>query len=305
MAIELRHLRYAVAVAEAGQLSRAAARLRIAQPALSQSILRLEREIGTPLFDRHARGVTPTPAGDAFLEHARAALAASDAAVSAARRWARTESDRLVLGFIGGVGLAEPLVTGFAVAHPDVELVVRELSFAQQVDWLLDGTVDAAVLCPGPPSPEFEAIAIANTSLCVFVSEHHRLASRSELRYADIADETYLGKAPGLPDWWVDIWWMTAQRGGPPRTSRHTSGTVNESLAGVLSGEVIVVAPTFFIPPIPIPGVRTILLVDVEAPAVELVYLGETATRATKQLAAVARTLQPQLVTDATASRSD
>jgi len=160
-----------------------------------------------------------------------------------------------VLGFIGGVGLAEPLVSAFAIAHPDIELVVREVSFADQVDWLLDGTVDAAVLNPGPPSPEFHTVPIASTSLCVFVSEHHRLASRTELRYADVADETYLGKAPGLPDWWVDIWWLTERRGGPPRTGRRTSGTVNESIAGVMSGEVIVVSPTFFIPPIPIPGV--------------------------------------------------
>jgi DNA-binding transcriptional LysR family regulator len=301
MAIELRHLRYAVAVAEAGQLSRAAARLHIAQPALSQSILRLEREIGAPLFERHARGVTPTPAGDAFLEHARAAIVASDAAVSAARRSAHPDTDQLVLGFIGGVGLAEPLVSAFAVAHPDIELVVREVSFADQVDWLLDGTVDAAVLNPGPPSPEFQTIPIAGTSLCVFASEHHRLASRTELRYADVADETYLGKAPGLPDWWVDIWWLTERRGGPPRTSRRTSGTVNESLAGVMSGEVIVVSPTFFIPPIPIPGVVAIPLVDVDAPAVELVYLRDTATRAIRQLAAVARTLQPHPAADAIA----
>lgn len=199
-----------------------------------------------------------------------------------------------MLGFLGGVGLAEPLVSAFAAAHPDIELVVRELSFADQIDWLMDGTVDAAVLNPGPPSPEFESIPIASTSLCIFVSENHRLASRTELSYVDVADETYLGKAAGLPDWWVDIWWLTARRGGPPRTSRRTSGTVDESIAGVLSGEVIVVAPTFFIPPIPIPGARAIPLVDVEAPEVELVYLRATATRATKMLAAIARTLRPR-----------
>lgn len=299
MAIELRQLRYVIAVAETGQLTRAAARLHIAQPALSQSLLRVEREVGTPLFDRHPRGVKPTPAGEAFLEHARAAVAASDAAMTAARQAVRVATDQLVLGFInGGLALAEPVLAAFAAAHPQIQVVLREVSFAGQVDWLLDGTVDAAVLCPGPPSPDFESVTLSHTSMCVFVATRHRLGSRSELRFEDIVDETYLSKAPGLPDWWADIWWLTERRGRRPRTGRHTSGTVNESLAGVLSGEVVVVSPTFFIPPTPIPGVSTIPLVDVEAPDVELVYLRGRATRAVEQLAAVARTLHARVAED-------
>lgn len=288
-------MRYVIAVAETGQLTRAAARLHIAQPALSQSVQRVEQEIGTALFERHPRGVIPTPAGEAFLEHARAAVTASDAAINAARQTMRTASDQLVLGFInGGLALAEPLLSAFAVAHDDIKVVVREVSFASQVDWLIDRTVDAAVLCPGPPSDEFVSIAIASTSLCVFVSDRHHLASRTELRYADVADETYLAKATGLPDWWADIWWLTARRGGRPKIGRHTSGTVNESLAGILSGEIICVSPTFFIPPIPIPGVRAIPLIDIDAPDVELVHLRNHPPRATEQLAAVARVLKPQ-----------
>jgi DNA-binding transcriptional LysR family regulator len=293
MAIELRHMRYAIAVAETGQLTRAAARLHIAQPALSQSIVRLEREIGTPLFDRHPRGVTPTPAGEAFLEYARAAVASSDAAIASARQTVRTTADQLVLGFMNGVLTpAQPLLSAFAAAHDDINVVVRELSYANQIDSLRDGTVDAAVLCPGPPLPEFESIPISRTSLCVFVSESHHLARRTELRFADITDETFLGVSPGVPDWWVDIWWLTAQRGGRPRTGRHTAGTIHESLAGVLSGEVIVVSPAFFVLDTPIPGVSAIPLVDVNAPAVELVHLRNHTTPATEQLVAVSRTLQ-------------
>src|ERR1700742_2480262 len=100
MAIELRHMRYVIAVAETGQLTRAAARLHIAQPALSQSLRRLERDVGTALFDRHPRGVDLTPAGAAFLAQARFAVAAADAAISAARQAVRLDADRLVLGFI-------------------------------------------------------------------------------------------------------------------------------------------------------------------------------------------------------------
>jgi DNA-binding transcriptional LysR family regulator len=294
MAIELRQFRHVIAVAETGQLTQAAARLHLAQPALSQSIRHAEQELGTPLFDRHPRGVTLTPAGEVFLVHARAAVASSEAAITTARQTARTAVDQLVLGFInGGLGPAEPLINAFGAAHSEIAVVVREVSFAHQVDWLVDGTVDAMVMCPGPPFPEFECIPLSHAVPCVFVAQSHRLASRTELRFADVADETYLRMAEGLPEWWADIWLLTAQRGRRPKTGRHASGTVNESLAAVLSGEVIVIAPAFFNSPTPIPGVSAIPLVDVDPLAVELVYLRDRVTSAVMQLAAVARTLAP------------
>jgi DNA-binding transcriptional LysR family regulator len=194
-----------------------------------------------------------------FLEHARAALVASEAGIAGARQSLLPDADQLVLGFLGGVGLAEPLLSAFGTAHP-----------------------------------EFESIPIATTSLCVFVAESHHLGSRAELRYADIADETYLDQAPGVPGWWVDIWWLTERRGRRPKTGRRTAGTVNESLAGVLSGEVIVVTPTFFAPLIAVSGVRAVPLVDVDAPDVELVYLRGRKTHAITQMAGVARTLRAE-----------
>jgi DNA-binding transcriptional LysR family regulator len=290
MAIELRHLRHVIAVAETGQLTRAAARLHIAQPALSQSIARVEREVGSPLFDRHPQGVDLTPAGKAFVEHARRAVMASEAAVTAARQQARSATDRLVFGFLdGGPSLADSLLKSFAAAHPEVEIVVQQVSFSRQVDAILDGTVDAAVLCPGPPDPELESISIATAKLVVFLADSHRLATRTSLRFADVDEETYLSQAPGIPDWWMDIWWLTKQRSARPKVSRHSSRTVNESIAGILTGELIVICPDFFVPPYPIPGITTIPLVDVEAPNVELVYQPQHATRATQLLADYAR----------------
>lgn len=294
MAIELRHLRHVIAVAETGQLTRAAARLHIAQPALSQSIARVERAVGAPLFERHPHGVTITPAGEAFVEHARHAVAAGEAAVTAARKQARSTAERLVFGFLdGGPSLADPLLKQFTSAHPQIEVVVRQISFARQVDAILDGTVDAAVLCPGPPDPTFESIPLVTPKLVVFVAATHRLASRSTLRFSDIDDETYLAQGPGLPEWWMDIWWLTERRGRRPRVSRHSSSTVNESIAGILTGEVIVVSPDFFVPAYPIPGIATIPLIDVEAPNVELVYQPQHATRATKLLVKTARRHYP------------
>ena len=292
MAIELRHFRYVIAVAETGQLTRAASRLHIAQPALSQSIARVEREVGAPLFDRHPNGVTLTPAGAAFLEHARAAIAAGDAALSAARQGARSDTDKLIFGFLnGGPAIAEPLLKAFTAAHPEVEVIVQEISLARQSDALLDGTVDAAVLCPGPPAGELLSIPIAHPNMVVFVANSHHLASRTQLRFTDIADEAYLRAGPGLPQWWVDIWWQTERRGGRPKLSRHSSGSVNESIAGILTGEAIVLAPEFFVPVYPIPGIMSIPLTDVDCPAVELVYAPNRATRTTELLVDVAHTL--------------
>jgi len=294
MAIELRHLRYVITVAETGQLTRAAARLHVAQPALSQSIARVERELGATLFVRHPNGVTPTPAGEAFVEHARAAVNAADTAVTAARQHARSSAGQLLFGFLnGGPAIAEPLLSAFTAAHPEIDVVVQEIGFARQVDAILDGTVDAAVLCPGPPDSEVETIPIARTSMVVFVANGHRLASRTQLTFADVDDETYLRPGPGLPEWWMDIWWLTERRGRRPKVGRHASSSVNESIAGILAGEAIVLAPDFFVPPYPIPGITTIPLTDVDAPDIELAYLPNRATRATKLLADVARTLQP------------
>jgi DNA-binding transcriptional LysR family regulator len=290
MAIELRHLRHVIAVAETGQLTRAAARLHMAQPALSQSIARVERDVGSRLFDRHPQGMDLTPAGAAFVEHARRAVTAGEAAVSAARQQARSATDRLVFGFLdGGPSLADPLLKRFTAAHPEIEVAVQQVSFTRQADAILDGTVDAAVLCPGPPDPNFESIPIATPNLVVFLADSHHLATRTSLRFADIDEETYLSQAPGIPDWWMDIWWLTKQRGARPKVSRHSSRTVNESIAGILTGELIVVSPDFFVPPYPIPGVTTIPLTDVDAPNVEVVYQPQQATRATKLLAEHAR----------------
>ncbi|MBU2285668.1 MAG: LysR family transcriptional regulator, partial [Gammaproteobacteria bacterium] len=98
--MELRHLRYFLAVAEARHFGRAAARLNIAQPPLSVQIRDLENELGTALFQRTARGVTLSDAGAAFLPHAEAVLAASRQAVSVARDAAAGRGGRLVIGFI-------------------------------------------------------------------------------------------------------------------------------------------------------------------------------------------------------------
>src|SRR5437764_326626 len=139
--LDLRRLRYFVAVAEELHFGRAAARLRIAQPPLSRQIQALEAELGFVLFDRTRRRVDLSPAGVTLLAHARRIFEAVELAVHEAHRASRGESGRIVVGYPSTYaysGLPE-LVRAFRTKFASVELVLRELAPQQQLDSLRDG----------------------------------------------------------------------------------------------------------------------------------------------------------------------
>src|SRR5688572_8531295 len=147
MKVELRHLRYFVAVAEELHFGRAAQRVGIAQPALSQQIRRLEEEVGVELFHRTRRKVELSAAGRAMEGRARQALAAADAAIDAARRAARGEAGHLTVGFIetAATTIVPLAVRRLRAEHPDVGLTLRELGVAAQIDGLRAGALDVGV----------------------------------------------------------------------------------------------------------------------------------------------------------------
>src|SRR5918994_1692816 len=124
MALEIRQLRYVVEVADQQNFSRAAERLGIAQPALSQQVLKVERELGYDLFLRHPRGALVTSAGKAFVADARVAVAAFDETMGRAGRRGRGETGQLTVGFTAAAATElMPLVLGaFAERYPDVDL---------------------------------------------------------------------------------------------------------------------------------------------------------------------------------------
>src|SRR5579871_1465427 len=131
--MELRHLRYFVAVAREGHVTRAAEKLHIQQPPLSQQIHALEREIGAPLFERHPRGMRLTDAGRSFLTDAEAILACVEHATVRARRTARCETGRIAVGFTTSAPF-HPLVARamreFRSQRPDVSFMLDESSSA-------------------------------------------------------------------------------------------------------------------------------------------------------------------------------
>src|SRR5262245_29396076 len=127
--MDFRHLKFFVAVAEELHFTRAANRLRVAQPHLSQEIRKLEREIGVELFARTKRSVALTPAGHVFLGRVRVLFDAAAEAVNAAQRASRGETGRLTVGFVSAAAYAviPEAVAAFRRAYPDVELLLREL----------------------------------------------------------------------------------------------------------------------------------------------------------------------------------
>src|SRR5512132_1074237 len=155
--MELRHLRYFVAVAEELPLGRAAERLNIAQPPLSRQIRDLEREVGTPLFERVPRGVELTPAGRAFLPEARLTLAQAERAQRTAQRAARGESGRLRVGFVEAAtysGILPDVLSFFRMHLPSIGLSLLEMDSMQQADALREGRIDIGIVGTVPLDAE-------------------------------------------------------------------------------------------------------------------------------------------------------
>jgi DNA-binding transcriptional LysR family regulator len=151
--IELRHLRYAVAVADEGHITRAAERLGLQQPPLSQQIRALEERLGVALFRRLPRGVAPTAAGEVFIERARAILGDVDLAIEAARRPGRGQAGRLAVGFTGSAAF-HPLVASVIRAmrddSPDLGLTLQEANSDTLIAAVRTGRLDAAFVRAPP-----------------------------------------------------------------------------------------------------------------------------------------------------------
>ncbi|WP_343712124.1 LysR family transcriptional regulator [Inquilinus sp.] len=147
--IELRHLRYFVAVAEEGHVTRAAERLGMQQPPLSQQIKALEQALGVPLFHRLPRGVQPTESGLVLLAEARAILAQLDRALETVRRTGRGELGRVAVGFTSSAAFhpfVSAAIRGFREAAPRVEMAMEEGSTGELVEALRAGRLDAAFI---------------------------------------------------------------------------------------------------------------------------------------------------------------
>jgi DNA-binding transcriptional LysR family regulator len=180
MALELRQLRYFVAVAEEGHVTRAAARLGMQQPPLSQQIKALEEQLSVRLFERLPRGVRPTEAGTVLLEQARLVLAQTDAAVEATKRAARGEIGTLAIGLTSSSSLhpfIPRVLRRFREAHPGVAVALEESSTVELVEGLRRGTVDVAFTrAPAGAGPELKAHPLFEEAMLAALPTNHALA---------------------------------------------------------------------------------------------------------------------------------
>jgi LysR family hca operon transcriptional activator len=193
--MELRHLRYFVAVAEEGSLTVAAEkRLHTAQPSLSRQIRDLEYEVGVPLLSRSVHGVQLTPAGRAFLDHARLALTQAEAAAEAARRAAQPAKPIFAVGFLTGQE-ANWLPQATSVLRDElsnIEIRVSSDHSATLADDLQRGKLDVAFL-RAEKVPDLEFKLVAKEPLVVVLPSDHRLAARAAVDPHDLIGETFIG----------------------------------------------------------------------------------------------------------------
>ena len=198
--MELRQLSQFVAVAEMQSFSRAAERLSMAQPPLSVAIRKLEDEIGVLLFDRGARGVRLTDAGEAALEAARKCLREADEVVSLARMAAKGEAGLLRIGFVGSAtfDVLPRLIEAFSERYPKVRLDLFEAANLELLQSVTNGRLHLAILRVPTAAPAGVSLQLIEQDVfCIALPARHPMAGRESLALAELADEAFIGYVPG------------------------------------------------------------------------------------------------------------
>jgi len=200
--MELRHLRYFVAVAEAGSLTVAAARkLHTSQPSLSRQIRDLEREVGAQLLKRGARGIELTPSGRAFLEHARSALSQVEAATEAARRVVHPAKPCFSMGFLTGHELTwmPEALRILRDELPNIDVMISSHYSPLLADELSKGNIDAAFLRRERGMPELAFRLLVREPLLVILPSDHRLAALKAISPGDLVSEPFVTVSDTAP----------------------------------------------------------------------------------------------------------
>lgn len=244
--MELRHIRYFLAVAETLNFGRAAARLGIAQPPLSVQIRDLERELGTPLFHRGPKGVSLTDAGNAFAPRAAAILSAADEAAEAARDAAAGRGGRLVVGFVHSLAysLLPGLLPSYRQAFPGVAVSLREVEVTNKEEALLSGAIDVGLYRPPPRHPEIDSETLGDERMIVALPSEHPLARRRSVPPEALREQPLVLYPPARGD--AGLYGTISaylRRFDIPAEPAEVAGTIHTALGLVLAGAGLTIVP--------------------------------------------------------------
>ena len=194
--MEIRQLRYFVAVAEELHFTRASARLKFSPPSLTEQIQRLEAELGVRLLHRTKRAVSLTDAGANFLKEARSTLLHAERAAVVARRSGRGEIGRVEIGYVSSAsctGILTKAVAEYRASHPLVQLVIRKMETARQLEQIAEEKLDLGFLRPPDHYPAgIKSVVLARQPLILAIPEGHRLTSRKIVATKELVGESFI-----------------------------------------------------------------------------------------------------------------
>jgi DNA-binding transcriptional LysR family regulator len=291
MAIELRHLRYFVTAAEQRQLTRAADRLNITQPALSRALRSLEHDLGVSLLRRHPRGVDLTRAGRRFYPEARRALVAAHDALDETRAAARPARQSR-LGFqVPWTAAAAELVCAAHDAHPDTVIRPIELDGPSVTSDLWARRVDAALIWLPYDEAGLDFQPLISDPMMACLTVRHVLSQHEALRFSDVEDEPVPRPVRGLR---VGPWYLDERRTRPPRFTAEAPRTLEGVAALVACGQAVCLGSRSLIEALLRPGLTARPLIDVEPATLAIAWLHDTRSQRLADLLDAVRDVTPE-----------
>ena len=247
MDVDTRLLRYFAAVAEEGNLTRAAQRLFVSQPALTKQIRQLESQLGVSLFTRSRAGMRLTAAGEALADRVPGALAEFDRALREAKSAASRAARVLRVGFLAGAAneATQQIIAAFVRRRPGWRVEMRASSWLDPTAGLAAGDVDAALLrLPFHGQDALRIEVLFTEPRCVALAAGHPLSARDQVSFRDLWDEPFVA-APAETGSWRDWWLATDEREGHPvRIGAVTdSGQPDDWLTAIANGYGVALAP--------------------------------------------------------------
>jgi len=288
--LELRHLRYFVAVADHGRMIAAAGALHVAQPAVSQTICQLERDVGVALFERHPRGVKLTRAGEDLLPKARAALSSTEEAFQTAQAHAREQRSQLLVGFPPPLTSdATEILAAYERSQPSIDVEVRQFDLGGPIVAVARRQVDVAFVWGAFEERDVVLETVAEEQLVACLATGHPLAGQAELRFDQIEDEPVSGVGSGFPIEITDFLHLSGRRRSPARQVDFVPRSIDETIWLLASGRAIRIGPASVAEVFTRPGIVTRPLVDVEPVKIAVARHRNDRRRAVRAFVRVAR----------------